>query len=71
MDGELRRAAVKALVVLGRGHDLCDRADAGHGLAAFADAQEARGSLPEVVLDQGAGRPHETLAGIEPVLHAA
>lgn len=30
-----------------------DRADAGHGLAAFADAQEARGPLSEPVFDQG------------------
>jgi hypothetical protein len=38
---------------LGRSHDYRDRADAGHGLAGFAEMQEALGSLLELVLDPG------------------
>lgn len=52
MDSEPRRAVVTALVELGRSRDFRDRADAGHGLAAFADVQEARRPLLELVLDQ-------------------
>lgn len=51
MDTDLRHAAVMALVELGRSHDYRDRADAGHGLAAFAEMQEALGPLRELVLD--------------------
>ncbi|MEU3496708.1 hypothetical protein ABZ747_24865 [Kitasatospora cineracea] len=53
MDRELRHAAVVALGELGRSHDYRDRADAGHGLAGFAEMQEARGPLLELVLDPG------------------
>ncbi|MFI5704639.1 hypothetical protein ACIA78_31925 [Streptomyces xanthochromogenes] len=52
MDRELRRAAVLVLGELGRSHDYRDRADAGHGLSGFAEMQEARGSLLELVLDR-------------------
>lgn len=51
MDTDLRHAAVMALGELGRSHDYRDRADAGHGLAAFAEMQEALGPLRELVLD--------------------
>ncbi|MEU8780424.1 hypothetical protein [Streptomyces sp. NPDC048637] len=53
MDNDLRHAAVVALGELGRSHDYRDRADAGHGLAAFAEMQEARGPLLELVLNPG------------------
>ncbi|WJY35834.1 hypothetical protein QT196_00245 [Streptomyces sp. P9-2B-2] len=53
MDTDLRRAAVVALGELRRSHDHRDRADAGHGLAAFAEMQEALGPLLELVLDPG------------------
>ncbi|MEE4420525.1 hypothetical protein [Streptomyces bugieae] len=53
MDTDLRHAAVVALGELGRSHDYRDRADAGHSLAAFAEIQEARGLLLELVLDPG------------------
>jgi hypothetical protein len=42
-----------ALHELGRSHDYRDRADAGHGLAGFAEMQEALGPLLELVLDPG------------------
>lgn len=42
---------VFALGELGRSHDYRDRADAGHGLAGFAEMQEACGLLLELVLD--------------------
>ncbi|MET9324615.1 hypothetical protein ABZX75_31315 [Streptomyces sp. NPDC003038] len=51
VDRDLRHAAVVALGELGRSHDYRDRADAGHGLAGFADVQEALGLLLELVLD--------------------
>ncbi|MFJ5850796.1 hypothetical protein [Streptomyces sp. NPDC092903] len=38
---------------LGRSHDYRDRADAGHGLAGFAEMQEALGPLLDLVLDAG------------------
>ncbi|MFI6864835.1 hypothetical protein ACIBKZ_34000 [Streptomyces sp. NPDC050421] len=38
---------------LGRSHDFRDRADAGHGLAGFAEMPEAFGPLLELVLDAG------------------
>ncbi|MGW2050312.1 hypothetical protein ACWCPF_34835 [Streptomyces sp. NPDC001858] len=38
---------------LGRSPDYRDRADAGHGLAGFAEMQEALGPLLELVLDAG------------------
>ena len=50
-DSDRRHAAVVALRELGRSHDYRDRADAGHGLAGFADMQEALGPLLELVLD--------------------
>ncbi|WP_328545615.1 hypothetical protein [Streptomyces platensis] len=53
MDTDLRHAAVMALGELGRSHDYRDRADAGHGLAAFAEMQEALVPLRELVLDPG------------------
>ncbi|MFG2824665.1 hypothetical protein ACGFX4_35190 [Kitasatospora sp. NPDC048365] len=53
MDRELRHAAVVALGELGRSHDYRDRADAGHGLAGFAEMQEAFGPLLKLVLDPG------------------
>ncbi|WP_224284705.1 hypothetical protein [Streptomyces sp. LS1784] len=40
-----------ALGELGQSHDYRDRADAGHGLAGFAEMQEALGPLLELVLD--------------------
>ncbi|MFE3761151.1 hypothetical protein ACFXPI_05225 [Streptomyces sp. NPDC059104] len=53
MDGDLRRAVVVALGELARGDDWRDRADAGHGLAGFAEMQEAVGPLLGLVLDPG------------------
>ena len=53
MDSDGRHAVVVALVELGRSHDYRDRADAGHGLAGFAEMQEAQGLLLELVLDPG------------------
>ncbi|MBD0669438.1 hypothetical protein BU198_01575 [Streptomyces sp. CBMA156] len=53
MDRELRFAVVVALGKLGRSDDYRDRADAGHGLAAFAEMPEAVGPLLELVLDPG------------------
>ncbi|MFI5525736.1 hypothetical protein [Streptomyces platensis] len=53
MDTALRRAAVVALSELARSSDYRDRADAGHGLAAFAEMQEAVVPLRELVLDPG------------------
>ncbi|MFK0296374.1 hypothetical protein ACIQU6_38695 [Streptomyces sp. NPDC090442] len=38
---------------LGRSHDYRDRADAGHGLAGFAEMEEALGPLLELVFDPG------------------
>ncbi|MFE7185644.1 hypothetical protein [Streptomyces erythrochromogenes] len=52
MDSTLRRAAVLALCELGRSGDAGDRADAGRGLARFAEMDEAVGSLLELVLDR-------------------
>ncbi|GAA1934709.1 hypothetical protein GCM10009753_79910 [Streptantibioticus ferralitis] len=53
VDSDRRHAAVMALGELGRSHDYRDRADAGHGLAGFAEMQEALGPLLELVLDPG------------------
>lgn len=53
MERDRRHAAVVALHELGRSHDYRDRADAGHGLAGFAEMQEALGPLLELVLDPG------------------
>jgi len=50
-DSDRRQAAFVALRELGRSHDYGDRADAGHGLAGFADMREALGPLLELVLD--------------------
>ncbi|MFJ1618653.1 hypothetical protein ACIODT_40090 [Streptomyces sp. NPDC088251] len=51
VDSDRRRAAAVALGELGRSHDYRDRADAGHGLARFAEMQEALGPLLELLLD--------------------
>lgn len=51
VDSALRRAAVVALGELGRSGDFRDRANAGCGLAAFAEMEEAVGPLLELVLD--------------------
>ncbi|PYC78628.1 hypothetical protein C7C46_15805 [Streptomyces tateyamensis] len=53
MRRELRLAAVVALGELGGSHDYRDRADAGGGLAGFAEMPEARGPLLELPLDPG------------------
>lgn len=53
MGSDLRRAAVVALVALGRSDDWRDRADAGHSLAGFAEMQEAVEPLLGLVLDPG------------------
>jgi hypothetical protein len=53
VDRDGRHAAVVVLRELGRSHDYRDRADAGHGLAGFAEMQEALGPLLELVLDAG------------------
>ncbi|KDN87726.1 hypothetical protein KCH_03730 [Kitasatospora cheerisanensis KCTC 2395] len=52
-DSDPRHAAFVALRELGRSQDYRDRADAGRGLAAFADMPEAHGPLLELVLDPG------------------
>ncbi|MFJ5220454.1 hypothetical protein ACIP98_37940 [Streptomyces sp. NPDC088354] len=52
MDSALRRAVVVALGELGRSGDSADRADAGHGLAGFAEMEEAVGPLLELVPDR-------------------
>ncbi|WP_441248261.1 hypothetical protein [Kitasatospora sp. McL0602] len=52
-DSDRRHAACVALRELGRSPDYRDRADAGRGLAAFADMQEALGPLLELVPDPG------------------
>ncbi len=52
MDSALRRAAVMALGELGRSSDFGDRADAGRGLAGFAEMEEAARPLLELVLDR-------------------
>ncbi|WP_329144605.1 hypothetical protein OIU91_09175 [Streptomyces sp. NBC_01456] len=51
VDSDLRHAAVVVLGELGRSHDYRDRADAGHGLAGFAEMQEALEPLLALVLD--------------------
>ncbi|WP_221350560.1 hypothetical protein [Streptomyces beigongshangae] len=53
MDRDRRYEAVVALRELGRSHDYRDRADAGRGLAGFAEMQEALRPLLELVLDPG------------------
>ncbi|MGW6858916.1 hypothetical protein [Streptomyces xanthophaeus] len=53
MNDALRRAAVVALAELGRSSDSGDRADAGRGLACFAEMEEAVGPLLELLLDRG------------------
>lgn len=52
-DSDPRHAAFVALRELGRSLDYRDRADAGRGLAAFADMPEALKPLLELVLDPG------------------
>jgi hypothetical protein len=51
MSNEARRAVVAALIGLAGSRDYRDRADAGRGLASFAEIPEARGRLLELVLD--------------------
>ncbi|MFG1807394.1 hypothetical protein [Streptomyces sp. NPDC049040] len=51
MNSGLRRAAVEALAELGRSDDHRDRADAGQGLAGFADMEAALAPLLDLVLD--------------------
>ncbi|MEU5384239.1 hypothetical protein ACFVT9_11225 [Kitasatospora cineracea] len=51
MDQEARRAAARALTALARSHDYRDRADAGQGLAAFAELPEVAETLRALVLD--------------------
>ncbi|MEU1284543.1 hypothetical protein [Kitasatospora sp. NPDC005856] len=51
VDNDRRHASVVALSDLGRSRDYRDRADAGRGLAAFAEMQEAVEPLLELVLD--------------------
>ncbi|WP_448319031.1 hypothetical protein [Streptomyces sp. CO7] len=51
MDSDLRRAVVVTLGELGRSDDWRDRADAGHGLAGFAEMPEAVEPLLALVLD--------------------
>ncbi|WP_406207739.1 hypothetical protein OH807_35395 [Kitasatospora sp. NBC_01560] len=53
MDSDLRYACVVALGELGRSPDYRDRADAGRGLAGFAELPEAAALLLELVLDPG------------------
>ncbi|WP_018348329.1 hypothetical protein [Longispora albida] len=53
MSNDVRRAAVAALVRLGRSHYYHDRADAGRSLASFAEMPEARAALLGLVLDAG------------------
>jgi hypothetical protein len=53
MNDEARRVVVAALVRLAGGRDYRDRADAGRGLASFAEVADARDVLVELVLDAG------------------
>ncbi|GAA1268321.1 hypothetical protein [Saccharothrix xinjiangensis] len=53
MSNEARHAVVEALVELARSPDHRDRADAGRGLAGFAEMPEAREPLLRLVLDGG------------------
>jgi hypothetical protein len=53
MNDEARSVVVAALVRLSESDDYRDRADAGHGLASFAEVAGARELLVELVLDAG------------------
>ena len=53
MSSEARRAAVSALIALAGSADFRDRADAGRGLAGFAETARARRTLSDLVLDAG------------------
>jgi hypothetical protein len=53
MSMEMRHAAVEALSALAGSPDHRDRADAGRGLASFAEIPEARGPLLDLVRDPG------------------
>jgi predicted phosphoribosyltransferase len=53
MSREARRAVVAALVGLAGSADYRDRADAGRGLASFAETAEARSASLALVLDAG------------------
>ncbi|MER6443670.1 hypothetical protein [Streptomyces venezuelae] len=52
VNADVRRAAVGALRELGLSSDSGDRADAGRGLACFAEMEEAVGPLLKLVLDR-------------------
>jgi hypothetical protein len=60
---EMRHAAVAALTALAGSPDHRDRADAGRGLATFAEMSEAREPLLALVLDPG--DPSVTRATVE------
>lgn len=51
MSDNARNAAVAALTELARSTEVRDRADAGHGLAGFAEMPDARAALASLVLD--------------------
>ncbi|WP_199856867.1 hypothetical protein [Nocardia suismassiliense] len=51
MSNQARAAVVAALIELARSADVRDRADAGYGLAAFAEMPDARAVLASLVLD--------------------
>src|SRR5947209_466677 len=51
MDNNARRASVIALNDLAGGEDYRDRADAGRGLAGFAEMPEAHETLVKLILD--------------------
>ncbi|MGW4488516.1 hypothetical protein ACWEOE_32305 [Amycolatopsis sp. NPDC004368] len=53
MENEARRAVVAALIGLAGSSDYRDRADAGRGLAPFAEMAEAREPLLRLLLDAG------------------
>ncbi|WP_254552241.1 hypothetical protein [Kitasatospora sp. MMS16-BH015] len=66
MNNALRRASIVALSELGRSDDYRDRADAGRGLAGFAELDESVGILLDLMLD--AGDTFVTLVTVESVL---
>ncbi|WP_147137305.1 hypothetical protein [Nocardia ninae] len=51
MSEQARAAVVAALIELARSADVRNRADAGHGLAAFAEMPDAKAVLISLVLD--------------------
>ncbi|MFF4323168.1 hypothetical protein [Streptomyces sp. NPDC001568] len=64
MASDLRRAVVVTLGELGRSDDWRDRADAGHGLAGFAETPEAVEPLLGLVLDQDTFVTRRTAEGL-------